>query len=189
MKVRCQIRSFYFTAANDANINLSWRKFQNINIFHITQNVWVKTYKRDQWNLPNILAYISGILDGFFKAGLVPLTCAGAPIVTQRGGVGFNVPPPRLTRLLSVAETCGKRHSKKSSKPNPKQFQTFFARIKIVASRGKILQNFRLFREITFENLHCLGNYDRWNKSENGIPKRIKFPSLFVVRFDLRSTI
>ena len=34
----------------------------------------VKTYKRDQWNLPNILAYISGILDGFFKAGLVPLS-------------------------------------------------------------------------------------------------------------------
>ena len=33
----------------------------------------VKTYKRDQWNLPNILAYISGIFDGFFKAGLVPL--------------------------------------------------------------------------------------------------------------------
>ena len=33
----------------------------------------VKTYERDQWNLPNILAYISGIFDGFFKAGLVPL--------------------------------------------------------------------------------------------------------------------
>ena len=28
---------------------------------------------RNQWNLPNILAYISGIFDDFFKAGLVPL--------------------------------------------------------------------------------------------------------------------
>ena len=48
-------------------------EISNINIFHITQNFWVKTYKRDQWILPNILAYISGIFDGFFKAGLVPL--------------------------------------------------------------------------------------------------------------------
>ena len=29
----------------------------------------VKTYKRDQWNLPNILAYISGIFNDFSKAG------------------------------------------------------------------------------------------------------------------------
>ena len=49
-------------------------EISNINIFHITQIFLVKTYKRDQWNLPNILAYISGIFDGFFKAGLVPLT-------------------------------------------------------------------------------------------------------------------
>ena len=49
-------------------------EISNINIFHITQFFLVKTYKRDQWNLPNILTYISGIFDGFFKAGLVPLT-------------------------------------------------------------------------------------------------------------------
>ena len=49
-------------------------EISNINIFHIMQIFLVKTYKRDQWNLPNILAYISGIFDGFFKAGLVPLT-------------------------------------------------------------------------------------------------------------------
>ena len=48
-------------------------EISNINIFHITQIFLVKTYKRNQWNLPNILAYISGIFDGFFKAGLVPL--------------------------------------------------------------------------------------------------------------------
>ena len=33
----------------------------------------VKSYKCNQWNLPTILAYISGIFDSFFKAGLVPL--------------------------------------------------------------------------------------------------------------------
>ena len=48
-------------------------EISNINIFHITQYCWVKTYKRDQWNLPNILAYISGIFNDFFKGGLVPL--------------------------------------------------------------------------------------------------------------------
>ena len=38
-------------------------------IYHsISQN------KRNQWNLQNILEYISGIFDDFFKAGLVPLT-------------------------------------------------------------------------------------------------------------------
>ena len=35
-----------------------------------------KRYKRNQWNLPNILAYISGIFDDFFEAGLVPLKAA-----------------------------------------------------------------------------------------------------------------
>ena len=48
-------------------------EISNINIFHITQYFWVISYKRNQWNLPNILAYISGIFDDFFKAGLVPL--------------------------------------------------------------------------------------------------------------------
>ena len=42
-------------------------------IFDIAKYFWVKSYTRNQWNLPNILAYISGIFDGFFKAGLVPL--------------------------------------------------------------------------------------------------------------------
>ena len=42
-------------------------EISSINIFHITQYFLVKTYKRDQWNLPNILAYISGIFNDFFK--------------------------------------------------------------------------------------------------------------------------
>ena len=49
-------------------------EISNINIFHITQYLGVKSYKRNQWNLRNILAYISGIFDDIFKDGLVPLT-------------------------------------------------------------------------------------------------------------------
>ena len=41
----------------------------NNNIFHITQYFLVKSYKRNQWNLPNILAYISGIFTAFSKLG------------------------------------------------------------------------------------------------------------------------
>ena len=58
-------------------------EISNINIFHITQFFLVKTYKRDQWNLSNILAYISGIFDGFFKAGLVPLKWFAQMAFTQ----------------------------------------------------------------------------------------------------------
>ena len=49
-------------------------KISNINIFHITPYFWVKSSKRNQWNLPNILAYISGIFNDLFKGGLVPLS-------------------------------------------------------------------------------------------------------------------
>ena len=41
-------------------------ELSNINIFHITQYFLVKSYKRYQWNLPNILACISDIFDDFF---------------------------------------------------------------------------------------------------------------------------
>ena len=34
----------------------------------------VKSYRRNQWNLPNILAYISGIFNDFFRDEIVPLT-------------------------------------------------------------------------------------------------------------------
>ena len=36
-----------------------------------------KSYKTNQWNLPNILAYISGISNDFVKGGLVPLMWPG----------------------------------------------------------------------------------------------------------------
>ena len=72
-KVRCQIRSFYFTAQITSHKPLL-AEISNINIFHITQYFWAKSYKRNKWNLPNILAYISGIFDDFYRAGLVPLT-------------------------------------------------------------------------------------------------------------------
>ena len=54
-----------------------------INIFHITQYFLVKSYKRNQWNLPDILAYISGIFDGFFKAGLAPLKLSASCIFSR----------------------------------------------------------------------------------------------------------
>ena len=73
MKVRCQIRSFYFTAHITSHKPLL-AEISNINIFHISQYFWAKSYKRNQWNLPNILAYISGIFDDFFRVGLVPLS-------------------------------------------------------------------------------------------------------------------
>ena len=44
-------------------------KTSNINIFHITQYFGVKSYKHNQWNLPNILVYISGTFDDFFQGG------------------------------------------------------------------------------------------------------------------------
>ena len=72
-KVRCQIRSFYITAQITSHKSLLV-EISNINIFDITQYLWAKSYKRNQWNLPNILTYISGIFDDFFKAGSVPLT-------------------------------------------------------------------------------------------------------------------
>ena len=73
---KCAAKSEVFTSLPQmTQLHLAFlAEISNINIFHITQNFWVKTYKRDQWSLPNILAYISGIFDGFFKAGLVPLT-------------------------------------------------------------------------------------------------------------------
>ena len=48
-------------------------EISNINIIHITQYFLVRSLKRNQWNLPNILAYISGIFDDFFQGGSVPL--------------------------------------------------------------------------------------------------------------------
>ena len=47
-------------------------EISNINIFHITQYFSVKKKKRNQWNLPNILAYISGIFDDFFRRWVGP---------------------------------------------------------------------------------------------------------------------
>ena len=72
-KVRWQIRSFSSLAKMTLNKPFL-AEISNINIFQITQYFWVQRDKRNQWNLPNILAYILGIFDDFFKGGWVPLT-------------------------------------------------------------------------------------------------------------------
>ena len=70
---------------------LKWRhikpflvEISNINIFHITKYFWVKSYKRNQWNLSNILPYISGIFDDFFEGGLIPLKGLSHPAPLSR---------------------------------------------------------------------------------------------------------
>ena len=70
-------------------------EISNINIFHIAQYFWVKRYKRNQWNLPNILTYISGIFDDFFKGGLVPLKSKEY----HSSDVIFSLPGPNLTKM------------------------------------------------------------------------------------------
>ena len=72
-KHRCLLAFGRATKVKVVSTTLTLAEISNINIFHITQYFWVKIYKRDQWNLPNILAYISGIFNDFFKGGLVPL--------------------------------------------------------------------------------------------------------------------
>ena len=47
-------------------------EISNINILHISQYFFVKRYKRNQWNIPNILGYIWGIFNDFFKGGFCP---------------------------------------------------------------------------------------------------------------------
>ena len=74
LREKCAAKSEVFTSLPQMTSHKPFlAEISNVNIFHITQYFWVKTYKRDQWNLSNILAYVSGIFNGFFKGGLVPL--------------------------------------------------------------------------------------------------------------------
>ena len=68
--MRWQIRSFYFTAQITSHKTLL-AEISNINIFHITQYFWAKSYKRTQWNLPNILAYF-GYIRRLFQSWVSP---------------------------------------------------------------------------------------------------------------------
>ena len=75
LREKCATKSEVFTSLPQMTSHKPLlAEIWNISIFHITQYFWVKSYKRNQWNLPNILAYISGIFEDFFKAGLVPLS-------------------------------------------------------------------------------------------------------------------
>ena len=77
LREKCAAQSEVFSSLPKMTSHKSfWAEISNINIFHITAYFRVKSCKRNQCNLPNILAYISGIFDDFFEAGIVPLTRA-----------------------------------------------------------------------------------------------------------------
>ena len=44
----------------------------NVNIFHITQYFWVKSYKCNQWNLPNIFGVYFGYIQRLFERWVSP---------------------------------------------------------------------------------------------------------------------
>ena len=98
LREKCAAKSEVFTSLPQMTSHKPlFAKISYINIFPITQYFWVKSYKRNQWNLPNMLAYISGIFDDFFKAGLVRLAlkmplkidCNGSNSVQFCPALGF----------------------------------------------------------------------------------------------------
>ena len=65
---KCPAKSEVFTSLPQMTSHKPFlAEISNINIFRITHYFWVKRYKRNPWNLPNIQAYISGIFNDFFK--------------------------------------------------------------------------------------------------------------------------
>ena len=71
LREKCATKSGVFTSLPQMTSHKPFlAEISNINIFHITQYLCVTSYKRYQWNLPNILAHISGIFNDFFKGGL-----------------------------------------------------------------------------------------------------------------------
>ena len=102
-KVRSQVWSFSSLPKMTSRMEtFFWRKFQ-ASISSTSLNIFlVKSYKRNQWKLPNLLAYIWGIFDGFFKAGLVPLTSASIQfnsIFSNQGCARLMSRESNLTRL------------------------------------------------------------------------------------------
>ena len=107
---------------------------------------------------------------------------------TGGGGRGECLNAPRLSRLLLVVEKKRKKTFERSSKMITKLFQSNFSfQVNIVVSRGqksaKISSFSRLSNKVS-ENLHYLGNYYSYSKSENGILKIIQF-SIAILSSDL----
>ena len=79
LREKCAAKTEVFTSLPQITSHKPFlAEISNINMFHITEYFWVKSYKRNQWNLPSILAYISGIFNDFSKGGLVPLSIASS---------------------------------------------------------------------------------------------------------------
>ena len=90
---------------------------------------------------------------------------------------------PSQSRLLLVLEKKGKsiRDLLKNGLVT-NLFQSFFAQVQTVAPGLKNSQLSSFFSRLTnmaSENLHYLGNYYSKSKSENGIRKKIKFPTRY----------
>ena len=74
LREKCAAKSEVFTSLPQITSHKPLlAEFSNITIFYIRQYSWIKSCKRNQWNLPNILSYILGIFKDIFKDALVPL--------------------------------------------------------------------------------------------------------------------
>ena len=85
MKVRCQIRSFYFTAQITSHKPFL-AEISNINIFHITQYFWAKSCKRKLVEPTEHFGIYFGYIRRLFQSWVSPLKprirrCLGAKFV------------------------------------------------------------------------------------------------------------
>ena len=81
LREKCAAKSEVFTSPPQMTSHkLFGGNFQHEYLPHYAI-FWVKSYKRNQWYLPNILAYISDTFNDFFKGGLVPFMGSMLPCI------------------------------------------------------------------------------------------------------------
>ena len=111
----------------------NYGKYFSRRLNHIKQNPI-----RVEWGSAPTLREICSVF--FFYI----LTRAGPGYICNTAGRGAVLRPP-LTRLLSVVETIGKRHSKDHQKPLRKYFGHFFSQVKNEVTRGHRMKNVSMF--------------------------------------------
>ena len=95
-----------------------------------------------------------------------PGRCSDCNTAGRGEGAILRPPPlPRLTRLLSIGETCGKGHSKDRQKSSRNYFGHFFlplgSKLWPPGAKNAQFSSFSRMANISSENLHYLGNYNR----------------------------